>query len=146
MSEEPPQGPNRETLKSLKGMIPSFIRGLAQKRAVGKGKAVLVMRDSKVCTICGAAHTRISLPASPEFIPEGEPCPRCQALLDQGCCAVCCGNEFAIFKPPPGLLQDWVGKVNEIGPQVMAAIKNKFNPMRGNAGTSKSSPNDPSHN
>src|SRR5512137_2316574 len=102
MSDEAPKGPNPGTLKALKGMIPSLIRGLARKRAVGKGKPVLVMRESKVCTVCGAAHTRIPLSASAEFIPEGDPCPRCQTLLDQGCCAVRCGEEFAIFKPPPG--------------------------------------------
>lgn len=146
MSEVPPPGPNRATLRGLRSALPSFIQGFAERRFGSKGKAVLIPRDSKVCNICGVAHTKIPLAPSAEYVPASEPCPRCQELLDQGCCAVVCGKEFAIFKPPADQLQDWIGKVTPVGPAVMAAIKKRKNGPLNNGANTKSTPVDPGNN
>ena len=60
MTEDSPQipGPSRQTLKNLRGMLPSFIKGMEQKRTIGKGKAGMLARPHKCCKVCGLLWDR----------------------------------------------------------------------------------------
>jgi Zn-finger nucleic acid-binding protein len=124
MSEEP-AGPDRNTLKNLAGMLPSFMRGLAHKKSVGKGKSVRVPRATKMCPICADGYEKKNLPPDDRSNPEIKNCPACQAQLDAGSAAFVCGDYYAFGMSPQ--LADMAGQIIQVSPHVMEALKKEFN-------------------
>ena len=120
MSEQP-TGPDRNTLKNLAGMLPSFMRGLAHKKSVGKGKPVPAPRATKMCPICADGYDKKNLPADDRSNPEIKNCPKCQAHLDSGLAAFVCGDHYAFAMSPK--LSDMAGEIIQVSPHVMKVLK-----------------------
>lgn len=119
---EQPQGPSPETLRHLHGMLPSFVKGMKEKRAVGKGKPVGVMKARKVCPVCSKLYDKIW--TSADIILESKNCERCQEFFDDGCIALVCGDKFAFVKSPR--FATIPQKIVHLSPQNMEKVQKEF--------------------
>ena len=128
---EQPPGPSHETLANLSAMLPSFIKGMAKKRAFGRGKPAQVRRPQKVCKVCGLLHDHALLSPNADLEIKPANCPPCQKMLDDGQIALVCGDKYAFATSPK--LSDWAGKIVHVSPHVMEAIEKEY----GNVKTKK---------
>lgn len=119
-----PTGPDRETLKNLAGMLPSFVQGMEKKRALGKGKAVQIPRPTKVCKVCGLLFDKVMAAPSKEMDIHPTYCDRCDKELKSGCTAIVCGDLFAFVTSSK--LMDKAGEVMHVSPNVMEAISKQY--------------------
>jgi len=140
MSDPSPEsGPSRETLLSLKAMLPSFIKGMAKKRTIGRGAPTLTRRPKKVCKVCGLLWDYKLLKVSEETNIESVNCEVCQKQLDDGCAALVCGEKYAFIKS--NSLQDWAGTIQRVSPNVMDAIEKELGAAKLKANGSKHTEN-----
>lgn len=133
MSDQP-VGPDRNTLRQLAGMLPSFMKGLAHKKSVGRGKPVPTPKATKLCPICADGYEKKNLPPQDNTSPDIVNCPKCQAQLDAGSAAFVCGDWYVFAMSPR--LSDMVGKIVHVSPHVMEALKKEFDakPRKDSAG------------
>jgi hypothetical protein len=124
MTDEPLPGPKRETLLNLKAMLPSFIEGMAKKRAVGRGVPAQVRRPKKVCKVCGLLFDHVMMKLTDETNIESSLCNPCQKQLDEGWTALVCAEKYAIVRAKA--LSDWAGQIKRVSPNVMEALEKQF--------------------
>lgn len=123
MTESLP-GPDRENLRKLNEIMPSFIAGMAKKKTVGKGITPMLRRPKKVCPVCGLLYEHKFMKASDETDIKTQNCQPCQKQLDDGCVALVCGDKFAFVKTQA--LEDFAGQIKQISPYVMAAVEKHY--------------------
>lgn len=109
-------------LRHLKGMLPSFAKGVREKRVFGRGKAVPVMKARKVCPVCSALFDKIN--TTGDVLLETKNCERCQRYFDDGCIALVCGDEYAFVKSES--LKDLPEKIVRLQPFNMEKIKKAY--------------------
>lgn len=124
MNDDAP-GPSRETLLNLRAMLPSFIKGLRDRKIVGKGKPILTPRPTKCCGICGSMHAEKMMRRDVEIQIVPEHCPRCLELLASHHTAFVCGDKFVFRETAPDL-KDFDGQVIRVGPHVMDELEKRF--------------------
>lgn len=123
-------GPSPEFLKGMKAMMPSLIKA-HKKGNVGKGKSVPVQkRPRKTCPICCALHdfSTFTLAIDPSDAMSlaliNDPCPGCQAKLDDGYAAFIGGDKYAFLKHPD--LADLAGQICPVSPSVLEQVEVRF--------------------
>lgn len=121
MSDQPNTGPSPETLANLKAMLPSFIKGLAKKKILGKGIQAQVRRPRKCCKVCGLLFDYTFLSPSAELEIKPDLCKTCGPMLKEGYTALVCGEKYAIVKSPA--FESWAGEIIRISPHVMEAVE-----------------------
>lgn len=129
MSDMPqPDGPSHETLSRLRGMLPSFIRGMVRKKLIGKGKAIQTLKPRQCCRVCGLLFDKALMPANEEQPIARSLCKTCGPLLKQGCIAFVHGNEYSIVKSAK--FHEWHGKIVHVHEREMEAIKKEFGELK----------------
>lgn len=120
-----PNGPSKDTLRNLKGMMGSFIKGMHEQRLEGKGRLVArgTLKPRKVCPVCGALFDKITTTAEISLTPEN--CKDCAAMLKDGYTAIVCGKKSAFIKSEK--LADKAGQIMMIGEEVFAQCQERFN-------------------
>jgi hypothetical protein len=118
-----PKGPSDETLKRLAGMLPSFTKGVIERKASGKGRKVgtpnVVVRPTKVCTICLTTFDFKETPEDSRLT--GENCVRCASLLREGYIAFTSGKRFAFAKSER--MKDLAGTVVKLSAEVFDKLE-----------------------
>ena len=117
-------GPSDETLRKLSGMLPSFVEGLAQKRAIGKGQKVpkpIRKVPSKICKVCAVLFD-LQHPSDKPIEPGI--CLTCEALIKEGYVALISGEQYAFVKSER--LKDLPDRIVHLQPGNMEKIKNEF--------------------
>jgi len=125
MDDQPPNlGPSRETLLNLKAMMPSFIKGMAKKKVLGKGIVSAVRRPRKVCPVCGLLFDHAMIKPTEDVKIETQPCKTCDTALKDGYCALVCGDKYALLKSAE--LEDWAGKIKQVSPHVIESLEKQY--------------------
>lgn len=121
MQDDQPTGPSPETLKNLAGMLPSFVKGLEEKRSIGRGTPVH-LKPRKMCKVCGRMWDKVS--TKEDVLLEGAVCETCAAMFKDGCVALVCGDQFAFAKSES--LKDLAGEIITIQPHNFEKIQKQF--------------------
>jgi|ERR1043166_194533 hypothetical protein len=121
MNEER-QGPDPDTLRKLAGMMPSFIAGMEQKRARGKGVKVVARKARRICSICARLFDYAE--TTEEITMGTGHCELCAAKLKEGYAALVCADRFAFVKSER--LKDLAGTVEQVSPEVMAEVEKHY--------------------
>ena len=130
MSDTAPNtGPSHETLAKRKAMMPSFIKGIAQKTAVGKGRPALISRPRKVCKVCGLLYDHAMLSPTAELEIKSDLCKTCGPLLKVGYVALVCGEKYALVKCQK-YLESWSGTIKQVSPNVMESVEKEFGEIK----------------
>jgi len=119
---EDPNAPDVSNLKFLKEMLPSLIKGLAEKKAIGRGKRVAPRRPWKCCAVCCDIYEYKE--SFEEVTLENGHCPKCDGLLKEGYVAFVSGDKFAFGKSDR--LKDKAGEVMAISLETMAKLEKQF--------------------
>ena len=121
MSEER-KGPDRQTLRKLAGMMPSFIQHQEQKRKTRAGTVRRTMRPRKLCSICARLFDYVE--TTEEISMGAGHCELCAAKLKEGYTALVCADRFAFVKSDR--LKDLAGTVEQVSPEVMAEVEKHY--------------------
>ena len=121
-------------LNSLRGMLPSFIRGLATGHIGGKGKQAPIKGKPCTCDVC-----RIGFLSPKEFEPAKCFCATCAELLKQEYIAIVCPEreQYAFITSPS--LADLKGQVIHVSGKVMKKLAKEFAQNKNNNGEEKQS-------
>lgn len=123
MSDDP-NGPSKDVLKHLKGMLPSLAKGMGQHQIGGKGHLVArgTLKPRKLCPVCGKLYDKITTTAEISLSPVN--CKDCAEMLKQGYTALVCGKKSCFVKCEA--LADKAGEVLVIGEEVFSQVQEKF--------------------
>lgn len=104
-------------------MLPSFAKGVVERKVTGKGRKVgtpnVVVRPTKVCTIC---LTTFDFKESMEDSAlTSEHCVRCASLLREGYIAFTSGKRFAFAKSKS--MEDLAGTVVKLSTEVFDKLE-----------------------
>jgi hypothetical protein len=126
VSEDRPKGPSDHTLKHLAGMLPTFTKGVIERKATGKGRKVgtpnTVVQPTRMCPICLKAFDFFQVPEDSTL--KAEHCVRCAALLKEGYIAFTSGKRFAFAKS--SRMMDLAGKVVKLSPEVFEKLAQHY--------------------
>jgi hypothetical protein len=115
-------GPNPESLRQLSGMLPSYAKGLVEKRIQKNRPApVPTAAPTKYCEICMALFDRKFEHKGPV---ESDVCHKCQKLLDEGLTAFITADAYAFGKSDS--LKDMAGKIVQIQDATMKMMRDLF--------------------
>lgn len=119
-----PNGPSKDVLKHLKGMLPSLAQGLHEQKIGGKGRLVArgTLKPRKLCPVCGKLYDKITTTAEISLTPVN--CEDCADMLKQGYTALVCGKKSCFVKCKA--LADKAGEVLLIGEEVFSQVQEKF--------------------
>jgi len=131
MSEQP-SGPSKETLRNLRGMLPSFVKGMKEKVVTGRGKETIpiVRRPHKCCKVCAGTFDFKMVKVSDDTKLTPSICASCQGHLDAKEIAFVCGDKYAFVLPTNNRFYDMEGQIVSISPHVMAEIGKKFDVLK----------------
>lgn len=117
------KGPSESTLKHLAGMLPSFAKGVVERKVTGKGRKVgvpnVVVRPTKACTICLTTFDFKETPEDSSLI--SEHCVRCASLLREGYIAFTSGKGFAFAKSER--MKDLAGQIVKLSAEVFDKLE-----------------------
>lgn len=116
-----PPGPSKETLAHLHGMLPSFAKGIAEKKAMGKGRKENPRVPRSVCPVCG---TGFDFGPQVAALPKPDPCVSCKRDLDAGYTAFICDDRYIIAKS--AMLADMAGKIMQLSPPVFERMAKEY--------------------
>lgn len=122
-------GPDRDTLKNLRGMLPSAAKHIHTRHRERKAKAA---QPRKACMICCKAYDFVT----PKIIvlnPELQPsiCPDCQNNLSDGYIALVSVDRFAFVKHDS--LKDHAGHIIKVEQSSMDRVDKKYKVQKRNA-------------
>ena len=116
-------------------MLPSFIKGMEQKRTIGKGKAGMLARPHKCCKVCGLLWDRKFVDPRTDIAIQPDNCGVCDGKLQQGLIAFVCGDMYAFAEAPAdGYLNDFKGSMIHVSPNVMEEISKHVKLQKKDAG------------
>lgn len=125
------KGPNLNTLRGLAGMLPTFAKGVVERKVSGKGaKVAPSKRPTKTCPVCFAAWDwqPIGVELGDEFATSSQVCSRCDGILKEGYIAIVCGGEYAFVKHDH--LIDMAGTIQRVKPETFEKLRGKFKVQR----------------
>jgi len=109
----------------MKGMLPSFIKGIAEKVAIGRGiKAPKRLSPKKVCTLCTKLFDKVEVDAGKEPPLEMGRCPECEEKLKDGFVAVVAPNKLAFVKSER--LKDLAGNTVQVSAENFLRIQQEY--------------------
>jgi hypothetical protein len=118
-------GPDVGQLRALHGMLPSFAKGIVEKKTLGKGNKVHAVKPKvprKICKVCALAFDHVEgtepLPLTPSK------CEKCDAMLKQGYIAFISGDRYIFAKSKA--MADQAGEILKISEPVFEKLAKQF--------------------
>ena len=108
--------------------MPSFIKGLVNKKIIGKGKPLQVLKPRQCCKVCGLLFDKALMPADQEQTIVQSLCETCGPLLKAGYIAFVYGSDYAIVKTDK--FPEWNGKIVHTHETEMQGIKKLFGELK----------------
>src|SRR5512135_2374789 len=90
-------GPSDDTLRRLKGMLPSMAMSVHEGKLHGRGRKIGKPQPRKTCPVCCKLFDFVSVEREKAEI-KAEPCEECGKLLKEGWIAFTSGDKYAFCR------------------------------------------------
>lgn len=121
-------GPDRETLRTLRHMLPAMAVAKMEGKLSGKGRPAMRTRPRKICKVCCTTFDLVTKPESEETPLDPALCENCDKKLKDGMIALVSADEFAFLKLGPTNTEDadLEGQIIHIHPERWMLIREQF--------------------